>query len=785
MISSVVRLRQIVLCLWIAVIFVFPLDAQTRRALLIGIDHYAPPEGATLPVPPAGHAADSRFAPGTTWTSLNGPSTDVASMEVLLKEKFGFQEIVVLREQQATRQRILAAIDQLIADTHPGDLDVFYYSGHGSRRLDTLSSKNHFDQTIVPIDAWKGTEDIRDKELAQRFDAIVYDKHAHLTAIYDSCDSGTMARGITQSVQRELPYDDRDVAAEKMQYPATVTEADLMRRPKGEQIPQDGDAIVIAAAAPDESAVETLYLDDGQYHGAFTRALVRVLQSNTQPLSASDVVAEVSNILHADPIPFQQPSVEGRTQESLFGDPVAAHALHVHVANVSGAAVTLDMGSAAGFDVGTQFTSMDPGPGKQKTLIEVERIDEPLISTARVVGAFAEIKPGQTFELTKMTYPHAARLVLFAAKPEPSPSDAVAAARKIFPGLDWVDDPAVNPVDFLVVDSDQGWAAYNQSGNAIAPGGAVRGLAFILLGPPPSLRTALEQSPPFQHQAFSFTQKLAEANYLLAMRPSDGGTLEYALFDPVVLAPHKPNAWVSSAEDDPDDARLNGGANPLVVCQNDVSLPVRTAWLPDRSESGENIVLALNRRIVRLGKLRVWLQSPSLAPGMQGWPYHLLAADAVGGTAISRLLRPGEKYDVRLVTTADERASAVLTPKYVYLFGFDCAANPFLLYPAENLNGEAAIPQPGADGVYPLSVTLTSEAVGTPLGADSLFLLATAEKIDDPQVLISDGVLQRGARGAESRFDELITDMSDAGTRGPKTVPANWLVQQVLLPSRP
>ena len=155
MISSVVRLRQIVLCLWIAVIFVFPLDAQTRRALLIGIDHYAPPEGATLPVPPAGHAADSRFAPGTTWTSLNGPSTDVASMEVLLKEKFGFQEIVVLREQQATRQRILAAIDQLIADTHPGDLDVFYYSGHGSRRLDTLSSKNHFDQTIVPIDAWR------------------------------------------------------------------------------------------------------------------------------------------------------------------------------------------------------------------------------------------------------------------------------------------------------------------------------------------------------------------------------------------------------------------------------------------------------------------------------------------------------------------------------------------------------------------------------------------------------------------------------------------------------
>ena len=179
-----------------------------------------------------------------TGTNLHGPSIDVASMQVLLKNSFGFQNIRVLPEQQATRQGILAAIDQLVTETNPGDFVVFYYSGHGSQRLDTLSSKNHFDQTIVPIDAWKGTEDIRDKELAVRFNQIVYDKRAHLTAVYDSCDSGTMARGITNSVERSLPYDDRDVAQEKKKDPTTVTEIDL------KQIPQKGDAIVIAAAAP-------------------------------------------------------------------------------------------------------------------------------------------------------------------------------------------------------------------------------------------------------------------------------------------------------------------------------------------------------------------------------------------------------------------------------------------------------------------------------------------------------------------------------------------------------
>lgn len=518
--ASSMRLRQAVFCLWLAGIPLLPIHAETRRALLIGINEYAPP-GATLPVA-AGHALDSRFAPGASWINLHGPSVDIAGMQVLLRQTYGFQDIRILEDQQATRQGILAAIDQLIADTKPGDLVVFYYSGHGSQRLDTLSSKNHLDETIVPADAWKGVEDIRDKELALKFDKIVYDKHAHLTAIYDSCHSGTMACGITTSVQRVLPYDDRDVALEKKKDPTTVTESDLKR------IPQNGDAIIIAAAASTESAVEAQYPDDEQYHGAFTRALVRVLQSSSQPLSADDLVAEVSDMLHADPVPFQQPSVEGRTQQSLFGDPVAAHALHVHVSKVSGSTVTLDVGSAAGFDVGTQFTALESGAGGKKTLIEVQSIDEPLISTAKVIDGPADIKVGQTFELSKMTYPRAARLVVFSGKPESSAPDAIAAAKKMFPGLIWVDDPTIKPIDFLVVDGETGWVAYDQRGTAVGPGSSVKGTAFFALGPPPSLKTAIEQSLPFQQNTFSFTRKLAEADYLLVRRPSVDNSPEYA-----------------------------------------------------------------------------------------------------------------------------------------------------------------------------------------------------------------------------------------------------------------
>lgn len=779
MVDFPARYRKFLLCAFVCLLFSLRAHAQIRRALLIGIDHYAPPAGAVLPEMPGAHARDSRFAPGTSWVSLQGPSIDVAGMQVLLKQTYGFKDIKVLPEEQATRRGILRAIDELVAKTIPGDVDVLYYSGHGSRRLDTLSSKDQRDETVVPIDAWKGAEDIRDKELAVRFNQIVFDHHAHLTAIFDSCNSGTMARGLTQSVLRALPYDDRDVAEEKLRDPSTITEADLKRKP------QDGDAIIVAAAAASESAVEALYPDDHQFHGAFTRALVRVLAPNSQSMSAVDTIAAVSNMIHADRIPFQQPSVEGRVQQSLFGEPVAAHVLHARVEKVSAGALTLDVGSAAGFDVGTQFTSVNAGPTSQKTLLEVKHIDDPLTAAAQVIEGPASIQVGTVFEVSKMVYPSAARLLIFSSNPDPLPLKAVAEAQKKFPRLTWVNDPTATQIEYLVVHEDTGWVAYSQIGGAVAPGGQAKGKAFLLLGPPGGLKTAIEQSPPFKNNAYAFTRNPAEANYLLAMRPGVNGQAAYAFFDPIILSPHKPDEWVRSVEDDPYETQLNNGSSPEVVCRNDVSLPVRTAWLPDSRESGSEIATALNRRIVRLGRLRIWLQSQSLAPGINSWPYHLIVVDPSNGDPIRGLLHLDQAYQVRLVTGANQLSETAPSPQFVYLFGFDCAANPFLRYPSENTNGEGAIPQPGTDGHFPLSVSIKDEQVGTPLGADSLFLLATAQKISDPAILISDGILNQGTRGAPNRFEELIGDMNNANTRGPVSVPSNWAVQLIVLPSRP
>jgi len=753
--------------------------AATRRALLIGIGAYSPPAGSAVAAVPGTHPRDSRFAAGASWVSLQGPLIDVAAMKFLLTNQFGFpaNQVTVLDQHEATRRGILTALDRLIAESQPGDTVVLYYSGHGSRRLDTLSSKNHFDETIVPVDAWKGSEDIRDKELAARFDQIVYDKHAHLTAIFDSCNSGTMARGITQSTTRSLPYDDRDVAEEKRRDPQTIVEADLKR------IPQDGDAIIIAAAASNESAFEGLYDDDKKYHGAFTRALVRVLGSSTQTLSAADVVAQVAAAMHADRVEFQQPSIEGRVDESLFGAPVAAHNLNAHVLDVSSDGIILDLGSAASFDVGTQFTSIDSAPDGSRTRLEVQSVDEPLKSVAIVTSGPPDVKVSQTFELTRMVYPRAARLKLFIPPAESDPAAAVAAATKAFPAVAWSAEPADKPIDVVVYRSDQGWRALDQNGREITDVHMVRGNGFLLLGPPASLQQDIRASVPFASQAFTISSDMAKADYVMTLRRHPDGAADVSLLDPIALSNQDRSAWVRSSEHDADDATLNGNAAPDVVCRNQITKPVRTAWLPISATNENDLARAVLRRIVRLGKLRAWLGTPELAPGISGWPYHLEVTAMNGDAAFSGPLALHQPYQVRLVTTASARATNNPIPRYVYVMGFDCAANPYLIYPKRNMNGDATLPQPAADGVYPLSISLGIDLrVGLPLGADTLFLLVTSDKLTDPGSLLQDGALQASARGSTNRFDELITH--DFAARGPDEVPSTWTVQQLLVPSR-
>ena len=186
-----------------------PALAQTRRALIIGIDSYQP--AGTTAQHPAG-CVYGRCELGS-FQNLEGAVNDAQSIaDVLTGPKFGFPTdnvvvlanpapkrtrpgMTVLPADQTTRDGILAAMQKYLVDVpQKGDTVVFYDASHGSLRVNTAGEKLtvrgddgklvYVDSTLVPSDAYKGGYDVRDREMTRIFNAAL-DKGVHLTVIFD------------------------------------------------------------------------------------------------------------------------------------------------------------------------------------------------------------------------------------------------------------------------------------------------------------------------------------------------------------------------------------------------------------------------------------------------------------------------------------------------------------------------------------------------------------------------------------------------------------------------
>jgi len=122
------------------------LDGESRRAILVGIDHYNPDataqaqllrvKSATVKRPVI--EGDARY---WRFDDLDGAVNDVSLMKAVL-QSLGFQDFVVLTDRDATADAILRALQKnLVDDAQPGDLRLFYYSGHGNHVKNRASAE--------------------------------------------------------------------------------------------------------------------------------------------------------------------------------------------------------------------------------------------------------------------------------------------------------------------------------------------------------------------------------------------------------------------------------------------------------------------------------------------------------------------------------------------------------------------------------------------------------------------------------------------------------------------
>ncbi|MEY4204015.1 MAG: hypothetical protein RL013_1718 [Bacteroidota bacterium] len=149
----------------------------------------------------------SNYAPGTGWSSINAHNDVVAVKEALMFQGFAAADIVVLEDAAATRDGIIAALNQLQISSAPGDLVYFHFSGHGQQMWDASGDEiDGYDESIVPYDAqsyynstgYKGEKHISDEELGSYFLKIrkKLATKGQLILLLDSCHSGTGLRGL-------------------------------------------------------------------------------------------------------------------------------------------------------------------------------------------------------------------------------------------------------------------------------------------------------------------------------------------------------------------------------------------------------------------------------------------------------------------------------------------------------------------------------------------------------------------------------------------------------------
>lgn len=165
-----------------------PINAQTKRALVIGL----------------GEQQDK------AWNKINGDK-DVPLVQGMLKSA-GFRSVTTLVNRQATKSGIVGAFKRMAASCKQGDVVYIHYSGHGQQMTDVHNDeKDGLDECWIPYDAYRkasatyhGEKHLTDDELNVYLNAIrnKIGAKGKLLVVIDACHSGDGTRGEDDEIVR-------------------------------------------------------------------------------------------------------------------------------------------------------------------------------------------------------------------------------------------------------------------------------------------------------------------------------------------------------------------------------------------------------------------------------------------------------------------------------------------------------------------------------------------------------------------------------------------------------
>lgn len=714
------------------------IQAQTKRALFIGINTYFP-EGAT--------ASTERAAP----PNLNGCVNDATAVKELMQTRYGFTEknIVTLFNQEANRANIIKQIEKLISESKKGDVVFIYYAGHGSQVNNSLSKENDKkDETIVPADAYKGVFDIRDKELASLFNKLV-DKGVILTSIFDSCHSGSISRGDQPAKFRFSPGDTRDV-----------------KDPSDPTPPENNGALTISAARDIEPAKEVRDEND-QPHGGFTTALLQVLRTEKVGSSVQQIFNRVEAIMQFMNLE-QKPVLAGneeRRKGTLLGIDKSQlpDKMQIPVIKVEDGMVRLQAGFPSAISEKTQLErKTDAGVIK----LEIAQMGGPNMCIAKVTeGDIKAIKAGDLFEVTNIVYPPKAAIKLYIYQSAFSiPMLTTTVKNMETKKLNWLSPTGTASAYQNLYYRDNKWVLVYKDREFANIGNDIKGV----------------DDKAVKDSTFFFNIPATENLAKLLKERFNGFTSVEITSDPNAADYHMVGRWKNGVV---EYAFINPNK---IFGLYDVNspLPERTNFfaLGDDAKSEMAIVDSLENYVLRIAKVKSWLTLDG-PPDDGSYPFSFSLRRSNTGELIGD---GGEiKYmdTLGLVFTVDMVNEAYWdrNKRYIYIFSIDQKGEMVLLFP-QTITGE---------NTYPVVDRNTFEIrQNAPIGPARLFrntdstgncnylMLTSATPINDLDIFRQKGVYrEEGTRGG-SPLEQLLKGVG-ASTRSELIAPATWSITRI------
>jgi hypothetical protein len=758
-----------------------------KSALLIGVWTYEHPS-ADITVPPGAPRA-GRYEPAIVYRDLEGPKYDIQSMkELLTSEKFAFPDddkhIHFLRNEDATRDGILHAMRKyLVEEPGWGDTVVLYMSSHGSVRVDPKGHGHTFDldgtgrhatyleNTLVPYDWYLGADDIFSRELRHIFNQAAA-KGVHVTAIFDSCHSGSLARGANSSgiVARDFDFDPRPMPDDPFPAEAAAT------------LPQnhaDAPTLILSAAQKDQTAADVQNATPP--YGLFTHSLIETLQALPANRPAEDVFRSLEITMELAPAALhQQPELDtsaARRKQPLFGGEADDGPATAAIVSVDRAGVTLDIGSASDIGPGSEFTLVTAVNGVRPVVRVTDSLGLARSRAAVVAPEGAALKVKDILQLTKWVPAERPLLNLYAG-----PTLAAAQIEKDLStmraaGFKLIGDPSKESWTQRVFWNGAAWIAQPDSTRAAT--GRIKVEKPVILGASLTV-SAVKRLPAASIVWFDVPLPKESAASLLPRIADEQATRAATLVNDrsqavytLVGAPAAEGvryAWFKRAELDdgvqtPND--IAAGCNP------NSSYPLRTDWVSSGPE--------LTDLAVRLARLNGWLhlESSSLS-GQTGFPYRLSLRRLPEEQYVPEggFTYPGE-YELDLVATS--RSSA--TPRWVYVLGISCQGEGALIWPYGNVPPNMFPKEKGRLD----RITLPGEPITmlSNYGSDTYLLLTTTSPIANPSALEFRGVASRDPKQhPQDPLEDLLVSISLGARNGGRPTPQNWSVQVLRLESR-